>query len=262
MKNESTMQERSGNRASLERLIEDEDLGIEVLHPGGLALSKEFAHQCGLRRGARVLEVASGTGETACMLASEFGARVICQDVSTHLLLRARSKAHSRELQIEWVRGDAHALPFADSRFDAVLSECALCNLDKLRVLREMLRVSAPGAVVGMHDLCWKPNTPERLKQNLKEVEGEEPETAQGWRVLFDKAGLVSVEVQDRSSLIPEWIRRTHSELGVTGYLRTAAVVLRKWGWHGLCSVLASERIFADPHLGYALAIGKKPLLG
>lgn len=64
------------NRASLEGIIEDEDLGIEALHPGGVTLSREFAGQLALRNRAQVLEVASGTGETACMLASEFGARL------------------------------------------------------------------------------------------------------------------------------------------------------------------------------------------
>ena len=78
------------NRASLEGIIEDEDLGIEALHPGGVTLSREFAGQLALRNRAQVLEVASGTGETACMLASEFGARVTCLDLSAHLLLRAR----------------------------------------------------------------------------------------------------------------------------------------------------------------------------
>jgi SAM-dependent methyltransferase len=254
--------QNSRDPVSIERLIEDEDLGIEVLHPGGLALSAAFARQCFLRKRAKVLEVASGTGETACLWASEFSADVTCVDVSAHLLGRARGKARARGLRLKWVRGDAHSLPFADSCFDTVLSECALCNLQKLRALQEMERVARPGGVIGMHDLCWKPDTPATLRQRLRELEGEEPETAEGWRALFEQAGLVVVDVQDLSNLIPEWIRGARSELGVWGYVRVVAVVLRKWGLHGLSRVLASERIFADPHLGYALVIGRKPVQG
>ncbi|HEY1730611.1 MAG TPA: hypothetical protein VGG15_02635 [Terriglobales bacterium] len=72
------MPERTGDLVSIERLIENEDLRIEVLHPGGLALSTEFARQCHIRNGTQVLEVASGTGETACLLAADLGARVTC----------------------------------------------------------------------------------------------------------------------------------------------------------------------------------------
>ena len=50
---------------SLERLLEDEDLGIEVLHPGGLDITRELASMCGIGKGTTVLDVATGTGEGA-----------------------------------------------------------------------------------------------------------------------------------------------------------------------------------------------------
>ena len=67
-------------------------------------------------------------------------------------------------------------------------SECAVRNLDKLRALREMQRVARHGAIVGIHDLCWKAGTSELLKQRLKELEGEEPEISEGWKALFEDA--------------------------------------------------------------------------
>jgi hypothetical protein len=72
------MPEQTGDLVSIEQLIENEDLEIEVLHPGGLALSTVFARQCHTRNGTQVLEVASGTGETACLLAAALGVRVTC----------------------------------------------------------------------------------------------------------------------------------------------------------------------------------------
>ena len=72
------MPEGTGDLISIELLIGNDDLGIEVLHPGGLALSTEFARLCQIRNGTRVLEVASGAGESACLLAADFGARVTC----------------------------------------------------------------------------------------------------------------------------------------------------------------------------------------
>ena len=256
------MPERTGDLVSIERLIENEDLGIEILHPGGLALSTEFARLCQIRNGTRVLEVASGAGETACLLAADFGARVTCLDVSQHLLLRARRKAGQQSLRVGWIQGDAQALPFCDAHFDAVISECAVCNLDKLRALREMQRVARPGAIVGMHDLCWKVGTSERLKQRLKELEGEEPERGEGWKALLEEAGLAAIEVHDHSDVIPMWIREVRAKMGFLGYIRIVAIVWRKWGFGGLLRLLASERIFSSPQLGYAVVIGRKPPTG
>ena len=56
------MASHSTDRPSLETLIEDLDLGLEVLHPGGLEITRELAQLCRIGRGARVLDVASGTG--------------------------------------------------------------------------------------------------------------------------------------------------------------------------------------------------------
>jgi hypothetical protein len=224
------MPERTGDLVSIERLIENEDLGIDVLHPGGLALSTEFARQCHIRNGTEVLEVASGAGETACLLAADFGARVTGLDISQGLLLRARRRAGERSVHVGWIRGDAQSLPFRDAQFDAVISECAVCNLDKFRALREMQRVARPGATVGMHDLCWKAGTSELLKQRLKELEGEAPETGEGWKALFEEAGLAAIEVHDHSDLIPTWIREVRAKMGFLGYIRIVARVWRKWG--------------------------------
>ena len=68
---------------------------------------------------------------------------------------------------------------------------------------------------MGIHDLCWQPGTPEKLKQRLRELEDEEPETRDGWLALFEDAGLMLIEVQDRSDVIPDWIRGTRSQFGV-----------------------------------------------
>ena len=159
------------------------------------------------------------------------------------------------------VQGDAYALPFRDGQFDAVISECAVCNLDKHRAVQEMQRVARPGGVVGIHDLCWRPDTPEDLKQSLKKLEGEEPETGAGWKTLFEETGLVAVVLRDRSDLIPSWMRETRTRIGVLGYVRIALRVLRKWGLTGLRRILASERISAAPTSAMPWSSAENPRL-
>jgi hypothetical protein len=60
------MQERQPldrRQPSLEKLIETIDLGLEVLHPGGLEITRELAMLCHIGHQAKVLDVASGTAK-------------------------------------------------------------------------------------------------------------------------------------------------------------------------------------------------------
>ena len=164
-------------RPSLENLIESVDLKLEVLHPGGLAITKELCH---VSKDTKLLDVSSGTGESACFIAEQFGCEVTGVDVSEYMVDRARRKAAERGLPVTFKQGDAHNLPFDEHTFDAVISECTTCLLEKERAISEMVRVAKPGGYVGIHDICWKEDTPEHMKQKLAEIEGERPETLEG----------------------------------------------------------------------------------
>jgi len=247
-------------KPSLENLIEAEDIGVESFHPGGTGITRELARLCRVGEGTWVLDVASGTGETACFLAGELGARVTGVDMSEQLLSRARDKAAERTIAAVFLKGDAEALDFADNQFDVVISECTLCLLDKDKVLAEMVRVAKPGGRVGIHDVCWKAGTPQRMKERLEELEGERPESMDDWKHLFERAGLADVRTVDRSELMPGWVRSVRRQLGLVGQLRIFARVVRLWGLSGVARVLESERIFDSRHIGYGIIVGTKPV--
>ena len=244
---------------SLEHLIETENLNIETLHPGGLNITKELANLCRISAGVSVLEVACGTGESACFLASDFGALVTGVDISALMIDRAKQKAKERRLNLDFQLANAHKLPFDDNLFFAVLSECAVCNLDKDQVISEMARVTVHGGFVGIHDLCWDNQAPEGLKQRLAEIEQEWPETADGWRMKFEEAGLEEVIVSDKTDLLQMWRKDFKKRLGIRGYIGMIVKILRRWGISGLRRVLESERIFASKHMRYVIIVGKKP---
>ncbi|HEY2536186.1 MAG TPA: ubiquinone/menaquinone biosynthesis methyltransferase [Solirubrobacteraceae bacterium] len=106
--------------------------------------------------GARVLDIATGTGDLALELARRVapGGAVIGSDFSEGMLARAREKAGARdvvaldaELRFEW--GDGCELPYADGEFDAALNGFGLRNFPELaRGLTEMVRVVRPGGRV------------------------------------------------------------------------------------------------------------------
>lgn len=247
-------------RASLEKLVEHGDLDLDALHPGGLEITRELAHRCRILPGTRVLDVASGTGESACLLAEELGARVVGVDASDRMVGRARAKAvHKALAEVEFLPADAHRLPFEDGTFDAVLCECTLCLFEKERALAEMVRVARPGGYVGIHDLCWSDRAPERLKARLLETEGERPETFQGWKDLFERAGLADLELIDRSHLLRNWIGLTRKELAGLRQWRIFLRIVRRWGLRGLRTIRESARIFGSEHLGYGIVVGRKP---
>ncbi len=98
---------------SLEEILEKEDLGIEVLHPGGLEITKELAELCGINRKSKVLDVACGTGESACFLSETFGCEVVGVDASPIMIEKAKKKAKMRgvERKTTFILADAHKLP-------------------------------------------------------------------------------------------------------------------------------------------------------
>jgi SAM-dependent methyltransferase len=246
-------------RPSLESLIEQEDLGLEVLHPGGLEITRELAELCRLKAGDNILDVASGSGESACYLKREFGCYVVGIDISDSMLRKAREKARRKGVDITFVKGDAQKLPFVGERFDAVISECTTCLLDKERAIGEMVRVAKHGGAVGIRDVCWKESAPDQLKSVLKDVEGETPETLAGWASLFECAGLQDVRSIDKSQLIPAWMKGFQRDLGLVGMARIAIRVLQLGGVRGAWRVWKSERVFESEYIGYGIIVGTKP---
>jgi SAM-dependent methyltransferase len=76
---------------------------------------------CGIAAGQRVLDVAAGTGNVA-IRAAEAGARVVASDLTPEHFEAGRREARARGVTLEWVEGDAEALPFGDGEFDVVTS--------------------------------------------------------------------------------------------------------------------------------------------
>jgi ubiquinone/menaquinone biosynthesis C-methylase UbiE len=105
---------------------------------------------CGVSSGQRLLDVAAGTGNVA-IRAAEAGADVIALDLTPEHLEAGRRAAVSRGVELDWVEGDAQALPFADGEFDVVTSSAgAMFAPDHQTVADELLRVCRSGGTIGM----------------------------------------------------------------------------------------------------------------
>lgn len=144
----------------------------ESYHPGGLDLTRRLARALDLRAGQEVLDVASGPGTTAFLLAAEFGVKVQGVDLGEQAVDGANTKAAERAVaaQVRFTVGDAERLPVPDASFDALVCECAFCTFpDKETAASELARVLRPGGRLGMTDVTVDR---ERLDAELRSLAG------------------------------------------------------------------------------------------
>lgn len=111
----------------------------------------------GIRGAARILDLATGTGDLALMIARRHpDARVVGVDPSRKMLAIAERKVAAARLsdRIELRTGDAQALPFDDDSFDAAVVAFGIRNVpDRGLGLRELARVTKPGGKVAILEL-------------------------------------------------------------------------------------------------------------
>lgn len=118
-------------------------------------LARELVEAVELRPGARVLDVACGTGHVALEAARRFG-EATGIDYVPELVEVARRRADAEGLEVNFQVADAEALPFADDSFDNVLSAIGVMfTADHDRAAAELVRVCRPGGRIGMAN--WTP---------------------------------------------------------------------------------------------------------
>jgi SAM-dependent methyltransferase len=104
----------------------------------------------------QVLDVGTGSGSVA-IRAAQKGALVVGLDIAPEHFDAARRRAAEAGVEVEWVEGDAEALPFEDDSFDRVLSAFGATSApDHDRAVQEMVRVCRRGGEIVMAN--WSPD--------------------------------------------------------------------------------------------------------
>jgi arsenite methyltransferase len=237
----------------------------ESYHPGGLALTRRLAQALGLRPGRHVIDVASGPGTTARLLAVEFGATVDGVDLGQQAVERARSAAEAAGLPsaVRFRVGDAECLPLAGGLADAVVCECAFCIFpDKAAAAAEFGRVLRPGGRVGITDVTVAdgglPTELTTLTAWVACIADARPVSQ--YTDILAAAGLRTVRVERHDDALTRMIDQIEARLAMlrmTGPGRlTAAGVNVDAVLH--YTALARQAV-ADGLLGYALLVAEKP---
>lgn len=104
----------------------------------------------GVRRGAKVLDIAGGTGDLTRKFSKMVGdtGQVILADINGSMLNVGRDRLTDDGLvaNIDYVQANAEELPFPDNSFDCITIAFGLRNVtDKDKALASMFRVLKPG---------------------------------------------------------------------------------------------------------------------
>ena len=114
------------------------------------------------RAGQRLLDVAGGTGDIAFrfLRRAEGTTAVVC-DMTEGMLEEGRRRAEAWQLadRLDWVTGDAMALPFPDASFDVYTISFGIRNVTRPEdALAEAFRVLKPGGRLMVLEFSQLPN--------------------------------------------------------------------------------------------------------
>jgi 2-polyprenyl-3-methyl-5-hydroxy-6-metoxy-1,4-benzoquinol methylase len=119
------------------------------------APAARLVRYAGVGAGARVLDVACGTGVVS-VTAARGGARVTGLDLTPELVAAARDNARIAGVDIEFHEGDVEDLPFERETFDIVISQYGHIFAPRPDVaIAEMLRVLKSGGTIAFS--TWPP---------------------------------------------------------------------------------------------------------
>lgn len=130
----------------------------EIIAADLLPAAAAVLDRAATRTGERLLDLGCGTGNAA-LLAARRGARVVGVDPTQRLLEIARREAAARDLDAEFLAGDAAALPLDDGDVDVVVSVFGVIFApDAAAAAAEIARVCRPAGRIALS--AWIPRGP------------------------------------------------------------------------------------------------------
>ena len=195
--------------------VEESDRLLE-LATAGLALDSE----------SLAIDMACGPGTFTRPFASRVR-RAVGVDLTPAMIEKARAEAARAGItNVEFVRGDIYALPFADGVASIVACGYAFHHMQEpARALTEMARVLRPGGRVAIVDFIVPEGPGGALQNNIERVRDPShtnAQTAPQFRGLIQDAGLrlLSEEVRPHWYDFDLWMRNAGSVPGDANYVQ------------------------------------------
>jgi cyclopropane fatty-acyl-phospholipid synthase-like methyltransferase len=219
--------------------------------PNVLWLTEALCEVMELKPGMRVLDMGCGRAVSSIFLAKEFGVQVWAADLWINVTDNwKRVCAAGMQSLVFPIHTEAHAMPFPDDFFDAMLSMDAYhyFGTDDLYLGHYYTRLVRPGGQIGIvvPGLTeeFTDGVPEALKPYWNWEYGSFHSPA-WWRNHWEKTGQVEIELAD---MVPngweQWLRWQHVRLQL-GYLYDAKEA----------DLLAAD---GGKHLGFTRMVAKR----
>jgi demethylmenaquinone methyltransferase / 2-methoxy-6-polyprenyl-1,4-benzoquinol methylase len=144
----------SGNYDNLNRVI---SFGIDV------KWRKKVLKIVSAKQPKNILDIATGTGDLAILMAKTNAEKIIGLDISAGMLEVGKKKVEEKKLsnKIEMVLGDSENIPFEDNYFDAITVSFGVRNFENLeKGFSEILRVLKPNGVFVILETSVPDKTP------------------------------------------------------------------------------------------------------
>ena len=236
----------------------------ESFHPGGLRLTTRIGQLLGLSPSSRLLDVASGKGDSALHLAETFGCEVVGIDYSSANVSYANKAALERGIsgRVTFQQADAERLPFADGTFDGVLCECAYCTFpDKRGAASEFHRVLGPNGRVGMSDIVRAELIPPDLDTLLAWVACiADAQPAERYADLLSNAGFCVDLIEPHNEVLLEMVRKIQGKLlGMEIAVALKKLEIPDFDFASAKQLAAGAMAaIARQELGYTILIGQR----
>ncbi|MDH2326553.1 bifunctional demethylmenaquinone methyltransferase/2-methoxy-6-polyprenyl-1,4-benzoquinol methylase UbiE [Cereibacter sp. SYSU M97828] len=173
------------------------------------------------RPGQRLLDVAGGTGDIAFrFLKRAAGSKAVVLDMTESMLISGRQRADAGNMadRLDWVVGDAMALPLPDNSFDVYTISFGIRNVTRVQdALNEAYRVLRPGGRLMVLEFSHLPNA---AMQKAYDAYSFNVIPAMGQVVTGDR---------DSYQYLVESIRKFPDQETFAGMIRTAGFDLVKY---------------------------------
>jgi sarcosine/dimethylglycine N-methyltransferase len=182
---------------------------LDQFHTRGLAATTELARLAGITADMAVLDVGSGVGGPARLLAATYGCRVTGIDLSEPFVEAARYLAErtGQSGEVSFQIASALQLPFDDGRFDAVLLQHVAMNIsDRARLYREIRRVLKASGRFATYDVVLNGGEPHYPVPWARTPATSFLLTAAVTRETIEPAGFRALAWQDDSEAAKAWI--------------------------------------------------------
>ena len=183
---------------------------LDQFHLGGLRATGELADVLDPAPGSRVLDLGSGLGGPARLLAAQRDCHVTGIDLTAAFVEVATrlSERCGMQAQTEFVQGDVTALPFADGQFDHAWTQHVAMNVaDRAALYGEARRVLRDGGRLALFDAVAGYGEPLTFPVPwASSPQASHLLTAEATRTAVEAAGFEVISSEDLSQTAIGWL--------------------------------------------------------